>query len=83
MNINQQKKNDKINLNCSGTYSSTFSSSLWSTVKRDTAPPCESKMQRESPTEATVTVHPSMITNVTVVPEVCPSLVAKKKIKQL
>lgn len=26
-------------------------------------------MQRESPTEATVTTHPSIITNVTVVPE--------------
>lgn len=35
-------------------------------------PPWESRMQRESPTEATVTVHPSIITNVTVVPEVSP-----------
>lgn len=26
-------------------------------------------MQRESPTDATVTTHPSIITNVTVVPE--------------
>ena len=29
-------------------------------------------MQRESPTDATVTVHLSTITNVTVVPEVSP-----------
>lgn len=29
-------------------------------------------MQRESPTDATVTVHPSIITNVAVVPEVFP-----------
>lgn len=30
-------------------------------------------MQRESPTDATVTVHPSTITNVAVVPEVSPA----------
>lgn len=53
-------------------HSSTFSSSLWSTVSSETAPPCVSKMQRESPTDATVTVHRSTITNVTVVPEVNP-----------
>lgn len=28
-------------------------------------------MQRESPTDATVMIHPSIITNVAVVPEVC------------
>lgn len=28
-------------------------------------------MQRESPTDATVTTHPSIITKVTVVPDVC------------
>lgn len=49
-----------------------FSSSLWSTVNAEMAPPWASKIQRESPTEATVTVHPSIITNVAVVPEVCP-----------
>lgn len=54
------------------THSSTFSSSLWSTVNSETAPPWVSKMQRESPTDATVTVHLSTTTNVTVVPEVSP-----------
>ena len=54
------------------TYSSTFSWSLWSTVKEKTAPPWASKIQRESPTEATVTVHLSTITNVAVVPDVSP-----------
>lgn len=39
----------------------------------ETPPPCASKMQRESPTDATVTVHPSIITNVAVVPEVFPA----------
>lgn len=29
-------------------------------------------MQRESPTDATVTTHPSIITKVTVVPDFCP-----------
>lgn len=52
--------------------SSTFSSSRWSTVKRETTPPCVSNMHRESPTDATVTVQPSITTNVTVVPEVSP-----------
>lgn len=54
------------------THSSTLSSSLWSTVNSETAPPWVSKMQRESPTDATVTVHRSIMTNVTVVPEVNP-----------
>lgn len=34
-------------------------------------------MQRESPTDATVTTHPSIITKVTVVPDVCAE--AQKK----
>jgi hypothetical protein len=37
-----------------------------------TAPPWVSSIQRESPTDATVTVHRSTITNVAVVPEVSP-----------
>jgi len=35
-------------------------------------------MQRESPTDATVTVHPSIRTNVAVVPEVSPEGEIKK-----
>lgn len=31
-------------------------------------------MQRESPTDATVTIHPSIIVRVTVVPEVCADM---------
>ena len=36
-------------------------------------------MQRESPTDAIVTTHPSIITNVTVVPERC----AEKRKQQI
>jgi len=32
-------------------------------------PSADSRIQRESPTDATVTTHPSIITKVTVVPE--------------
>ena len=53
-------------------YSSGLTSSLWSTVIRETNPLGDSRMHRESPTNATVTVQQSIITKVTVVPNVCP-----------
>lgn len=40
-------------------------------------------MQRESPTDATVTTHSSIITNVTVVPEVSAETVKKMSQKHL
>lgn len=51
-----------------GTHSSLLLSSLWSTVRATGFPPGVSRMQRESPTAATVTVLPSTTTNVAVVP---------------
>lgn len=58
-------------------YSSTFESSLWSTVNVDTTS-WESSTHRESPTDATVMVHPSTTTIVTVVPDVCSGEEKKK-----
>ena len=52
--------------------SSAFSSRRWSTVSSCNSPPCVSRMQRESPTDATVTVNPSMTTSVAVVPDTSP-----------
>lgn len=62
------------------THSSVFSSSLWSTVNTDTTPSGVSRMQRESPTEATVTVHLSTITKVAVVPDVSPDQKSTKRL---
>lgn len=59
-----QTKGQKIK-----TYSSLLTSNLWSADKTYIEPSADSSIQRESPTDATVTTQPSIITRVTVVPE--------------
>lgn len=65
------------------TYSWTLLSSLWSADKQNISPSADSKMQRESPTDATVIDHPSIIAKVTVVPDACPDCLTSKKVTYL